>query len=252
MSRRLIINGDDFGLTDGVSAAILDGLDEGWLSSTSAMVCAVGAESRIRAVAQKLRPYTGVHLQLTNGRPRLSSGYREKLAGFTSKYELVKVDLLHIEAEWEAQIKFARELGLAPTHLDTHHSVHLDPRILDVYLHLARRYRLPVRGDSDWIADKMRQLGVYGSTYVIRNWTGTGGNVKALLREIDLALAKCEENEIIEIVSHPAYVDDDLRRISSLNDARAMDVIGLRKLVASNELEKRGIELRSFATVFDP
>jgi predicted glycoside hydrolase/deacetylase ChbG (UPF0249 family) len=251
MSPRLIINGDDFGLTDGVSAAILTGLDEGWLSSTSAMVRAAGAESRIRAAAQKLKVYAGVHLQLTTRRTHAS---RIAFPVEHGEHAVEKLSPHQVETEWEAQIEFARELGLAPTHIDTHHNAHLElgPSILDVYLTLAQRYQLPVRGDSGWVADRMRKLSVRGSTYLIRNWTGTGGNVEALLRELNLALARCGENDVIEIVSHPAYVDNDLRHLSSLNDARAADIVGLRRLLASGELAKRGIELRSFLTAFNP
>lgn len=251
MSSFLIINGDDFGLTDSVSAAIITGIEEGWLSSTSVMICVDGAESKVRGAVTKIAHCAGVHLTITSGYPRLPRSRVPSLYGkndvFLSQDQVGKMDPSEIEAEWDAQIQCAIDWGLKPTHLDSHHAVHLDFRILEVYLKLARKYSLPVRGGSLLAAKRMKENGVSGSTVIIQNWTGTDGNVEKLLHEIDLRLKNTTENDVIEVVSHPGFVDAELRRISSLNDARSMDVIGLRKLIASGELSKRGIELRSFS-----
>lgn len=254
MMRSLIINGDDFGLANSISSAIVSGIEEGWLSSTSVMVCVDNAESRVRSISHKISHCAGVHLTLTFGHPCLPRSVVPSLYGqkdfFLPLSQVEKMNPVEIEIEWEAQIQRAKEWGLKPTHLDSHHAVHLRPHILDVYLSLACKHKLPVRGDSGVVIEKMKSFKVSGSTSIIRNWSGTGGNVKKLLQEIDLKLINSDLQETIEVVCHPAFADSELRRISSLNDARTADVVGLRQLINSGELSKRQMELRSFATSF--
>ena len=68
---RIIVNADDFALTDGVSRGIARLMEMGAVTSTSVMTCAEGAKGRVRRHAGTLRGRAGVHLQLTAGKPRL-------------------------------------------------------------------------------------------------------------------------------------------------------------------------------------
>src|SRR5262245_54200868 len=68
MSRYLIVNADDFGLTDGVSAGILAAHRNGIVTSTTAIVNGQIAAHQVRA-AVDAGIGIGLHVNLTLGRP---------------------------------------------------------------------------------------------------------------------------------------------------------------------------------------
>src|SRR6201996_9739990 len=67
----LIINADDFGLSSIVNRAILSGMEEGLVTSTSMMANMPGFEHGVglARVHAKLAGRIGVHLNLTEGPP---------------------------------------------------------------------------------------------------------------------------------------------------------------------------------------
>lgn len=67
--KALIINADDFGLTDGVSRGIVEALDSSIVRSTSVMLCAEGSGARLEGRRESLAGRVGIHLQLTDGVP---------------------------------------------------------------------------------------------------------------------------------------------------------------------------------------
>ncbi len=65
---RLIVNADDFGLTEGVSAGIVDAIERGVVTATTAMV-AIDASERLARLGPRIAGRVGLHLQLTGGIP---------------------------------------------------------------------------------------------------------------------------------------------------------------------------------------
>jgi len=56
-----------------------------------------------------------------------------------------RIDLVHVEDEFRAQIEKVTEAGIQPSHLDSHESIHMYPAVFRVLATLAREFRLPVR-----------------------------------------------------------------------------------------------------------
>lgn len=158
MSRLLIVNADDFGLTDGVSRAIVQAHVEGIVTSTSAL--AVGpAFGRTAHLLNDDAPALGVgaHLAavgedppllaaneiptLVDRKGRLDLSWRR----FLRRAALRQVDPADVEREFSAQLdRLTGALGAGRlTHLDTHQHLHLWPSIGAVLLRLADRYRIP-------------------------------------------------------------------------------------------------------------
>src|SRR5690606_7724277 len=70
--RVLIVNADDFGLSDGVTAGIVRAWREGVVTSTSAMINMDGAPERVAAARRSCPELPiGLHLNITAGRPVL-------------------------------------------------------------------------------------------------------------------------------------------------------------------------------------
>ena len=68
--KQLIINADDFGLTEGVTKGISESILSGTVTRTSALMCTNGSEW-IKKYANGLDGKIGLHLQLTDGTPLL-------------------------------------------------------------------------------------------------------------------------------------------------------------------------------------
>ena len=149
--KRLIVNADDFGWSDAVTGGILRAHLEGVLTSTTLMANFPGAEAALeRARREAPRLGIGLHLNVTEGRP-LSGAAAAPLVDAAGEFgrSLTALDRAvrrseearqAVAREWEAQIAWARDHGLAPTHLDSHKHVHLFPAILPTVIDLARRH----------------------------------------------------------------------------------------------------------------
>lgn len=137
--RRLFINADDFGLTDGVTAGIAEALAAGVVGATTAMVCPDGAVSRIRRWGRSFAGRVGLHLQLTGGAPCLPPGEIPTLVGADGRFPRKKVAVVdvnpdEVRREWRAQYQRFLETGLVPSHLDAHHHIHKRPEAFGVFV----------------------------------------------------------------------------------------------------------------------
>jgi predicted glycoside hydrolase/deacetylase ChbG (UPF0249 family) len=153
--RLLIVNADDYGLTKGVSRAILQAHQQGIVTSTSVLALAPG----FKPTAGWLRDTEGIgigaHLAvvgedppllsaleiptLVNGEGRLAASWRSFLPRLAAR----QVDPEDLRLEMSAQIERIRGAGLSLTHVDTHQHLHLWPRVADVVLDLAVAHGIP-------------------------------------------------------------------------------------------------------------
>lgn len=255
MKRRLIINADDFGLTDGICQAIYSLFEADAISSTSLMLAAEGAIDRCRTwKVQRLAGRAGVHLQVTGGRPILPphlvpSLVESSTGAFREKRELHSLRPAEVESEWRAQIQLATcLLEAAPSHLDSHHGAHHVEPFADVFVKLALEFGLPVR-DRTAMREMNPGVALTGSDVVLYEWTATGAGLEGLKAEITRALARSNSYQVLELVTHPGFSGEELRRVSALNDRREHDMTCLLELARSKWLSATGIELVNFATL---
>jgi len=132
--KSLIVNGDDFGASRGINRGIIEAHRRGILTSTSLIANAPWSEEA--ALLSRTVPdlSVGLHAHILDearepaAGPVAGDGYRAELHG--------------------QFLRFQQLMGRPPTHLDSHHNVHRDPRLLPHFLDLARQYRLPMREHS--------------------------------------------------------------------------------------------------------
>lgn len=141
----LVVNADDYGLTDGVSRGILEGAERGVITSTSVLALGPGfADAAPRLAGTGLG--VGAHLAavgedppllaaaeiptLVDRRGRLAPSWRQ----FLPRAALGRIDPDDLRREFTAQLDAVRGAGLVVDHLDTHQNLHLWPMVRDVVL----------------------------------------------------------------------------------------------------------------------
>lgn len=147
----LIVNADDFGLTEGVNQGILDAHRRGLVTSTSLLVNGAAFQSAVAMARQSPVLGVGIHLNLTDGRSIAPPSEISSLVNAAQSFaanppQLVQqllagtVQLAHIEREFRAQIEHVLAAGIIPTHLDGHQHVQAWPSIFAITVKLALEY----------------------------------------------------------------------------------------------------------------
>src|SRR5882724_7221243 len=72
--KKLIVNADDFGLTEGVNRAVIQGHVCGIITSASLLANGAAFDSAVAMGTTHAKLGVGVHLNLTQGRPIVSPG----------------------------------------------------------------------------------------------------------------------------------------------------------------------------------
>jgi chitin disaccharide deacetylase len=151
-----VVHADDIGMSHAANVGAFEALRSGPVTCGSAMVpCPWFAEAAARASEQP-DVDLGVHLTLNAEYERYRWG---PVAGRSAVPSLVdpaghlmrttretvkQATVDDVETELRAQIDAALVAGVDVTHLDSHMGSVMHPKFLDVYLRLARDYRLPV------------------------------------------------------------------------------------------------------------
>jgi hopanoid biosynthesis associated protein HpnK len=154
MSRKIIINADDFGLCKGVNEAVAQAYSNGILTSTTIMANMPAASEAVD-IAKKL-PNLGVgaHLNIFEGSARSEDSCVDCLLDADGQFALspFKLSLLSIfsskirnavKAEFAAQMEWLIDNGIKLTHLDSHKHIHSFPVIFSIVCDLARRFGIP-------------------------------------------------------------------------------------------------------------
>ena len=134
---RLIVNGDDFGMSRGITDGIVLAHRYGFLTSASLMANMPAAEYAIARMASVPNLGVGVHLNICSGRPILppdkvptlvdAGGDFHPPAMMIRKLWTWRAAGREIEAEFRAQIQWMKDRGAVPTHADSHHHMHIYP-----------------------------------------------------------------------------------------------------------------------------
>ena len=157
----VIVNADDFGITRTATDAIVRCHEAGSVTSTSFMSTLEAAAYAAEAARSVPELGIGLHFNLTLGEPACAprkvasllgpDGRFLSRGGILSRAARCGLSLAEIEAELVAQWQRMRDLGLSPTHIDSHQHVHaLAPQVYRVVARFAAQQRLPLRVPWRW------------------------------------------------------------------------------------------------------
>jgi predicted glycoside hydrolase/deacetylase ChbG (UPF0249 family) len=252
MSKRLIINADDFGYPAGTVEAIAALHEAGVVTSATAMV----NQPYWPEAAVYLRDHfdlgAGVHLVMNEGRPVLpveqvptlvdAAGCFRDGTALLLRYGRLRVR--ELEAEWCAQIeKFIADTGRQPDHLDLHcHYPYVFPAWFRVSLKLAQDYGcLPVRTPFDDALDRKAEALAAGGGFPVWYVRWQGQRYQRLVERYGLKRTNYFES------SFSLFVPDDRRTAECL--LTLLDALpdGVTELVAHpgtegwRELDRRAL-----------
>lgn len=255
-NKKLIINADDFGMTQGVTQGIIEAHKQGLVTSTTALTVSDAFLPSMETVHQQAPSLAiGVHLTLTLNKhkpvlPRevVPSLVDENGYFWSQKEYLEKVNLEEVYIEWEAQILQFLKSGHQPTHIDSHHNVHGGSEgLVGVALKLARKFKLPIRNsirkpEDSALVDNYNQTPT--TDQMIGDFYDQNVSMEQLIQIFDAVQES--DLETFEMNCHPAFVDADLMETSSYNMRRIEELKILTSQKAKEELSKRNILLTNY------
>jgi len=141
-TRYLCICADDFGMSTGINAAVLDLAAQGKISATSGMVRRSAWLEGAKTLRQvdPARLDVGLHLDLT--RPDTPDGFEPGLLGLLARTYSRTVFSPALHADIRDQLsRFEDAMGRAPAFIDGHRHVHQFPVVRDLLVdEITRRY----------------------------------------------------------------------------------------------------------------
>jgi len=280
--RRLIVNADDFGIASGVNRGVVEGHQNGVVTSTTLMACGARFDEAVALAAQTNKLSVGCHVVLVDGSPMLAgsqvssltvpnsgleSRFRESLVSFALLAAAGRLDRGQIEAEITAQIQKLQAAGISVSHLDSHKHTHMFPVVLKSMLgaarkcgvramrnpfeplifanlrHWKRQFQLRIlRGYRATFRKELADSGMFTPDGCI-GLAATGGLTLATFH----ALIENLPEGTWEFVSHPGYNDADLNQVKTrLRNSREKELAILTSDSVKQLLHGEQIELISY------
>jgi predicted glycoside hydrolase/deacetylase ChbG (UPF0249 family) len=230
VSRHLIVNADDFGLSAGVNAGVVAAYDNGIVTSASLMVRWPAAAEASTLAASRPQLALGLHIDL--GEWQLGPG-----GDWYPRYSVISTDdAVAVTDEVARQVAAFEELtGTPPTHLDGHQHVQRSEPVAGVLRGVARELGVPLRMHE-------RRVRYCGDFY----GQDGGGDPHPEGISVDnlMAIIASLRDGWTELGCHPGLgVGPDT---SSYGDERAREVQSLCAPEVFDAIERHGITLASF------
>lgn len=212
MERVLIVNADDFGLSKGQNYGIIEACNNGLVTSTTALVNGEAIHHAVELSRSVPGLGVGMHFVLTLGEP-LSA-----MPGLTREGRLGKwvwqmaeqgsLPLDEIAHELDCQYRRFTELfGREPTHIDSHHHIHMLAPIYSIVADFAREKGLPIRIDRQLaMRDALEQESLRSCEAFSSAFYGEAVSEELFLQILDAAIQ--DNVSSLEVMSHPSFVDN--------------------------------------------
>ncbi|MBT0725092.1 chitin disaccharide deacetylase [Rosenbergiella sp. S61] len=252
MARLLIVNADDFGLSKGQNYGIIEAHQHGIVTSTTAMVNGKAIAHAVELSQHAPDLGIGMHFVLTLGEP-LSAMPTFARDGQLGKWvwqmaEEGRLPLQEIRRELACQYqRFIELFGYPPTHIDSHHHVHLIPDIYTIVEGFACEKGIPLRSDRQLVPhdgldhNVARRCEGFSSAFY-----GDSISEALFLHILDDSLQRGESS--LEVMCHPAFVDNTIIK-SAYCYPRLLELDILTSSSLRQEVAKRGYRLTNFKMI---
>jgi len=275
---RLIVNADDFGVSERVNDGIVLAHRSGIVTAASLMAVGRAFEQAVSLSRQVPSLDVGVHLTLVAEKPLLlrksslagdDGRFPLNIAAFLRRYSWRRIKLADIEAEFCAQIERVLDQGLRVTHLDSHQHVHALPGIAPLTQRLASRYGIPfVRVPVEewrmgWPPSRNGVARLAGAIILRTSWRiarfsgAVGPGCRPLhfigfteggrldLARLQRLIQALRPGRAYELMCHPGFTPNE-PDILKWNYHHEQELLALTSVRIRSEIAARGIQLSSF------
>lgn len=276
--KQVIVNADDLGFSQGITEGILLAHREGIVTSTTIVANMPASETAVTRLAESPDLGVGVHLNVSQGQPLSKAGealadadgvMRHSAAGVLLACTLRPWLLKAVENEFDAQIRWALDHGIRPTHLDSHRHSHGFPPIFARVARLAKRYRIrfvrrlkeKLPGDG-WGATPLKQrltrmlLNITGAANsliapALYGTTGTWGIAHTGVIKTDflLRVAEAIAPGATEIMVHPGLDENLNDKATRLLASRRIEAKALCDPAVKRAFEQQGVKLVHYGQI---
>ena len=234
---KLIVNADDFGLSEAVNYGIISAYKNGIVRSTTIMAGMPAFDHAVELLKENKGLGCGVHMTLSLNKPVLN--YHKTIVDENGNFyrritnELIeeKFDLDEVYEEFCSQINKVINSGVNVDHLDTLSS--LKPVIEKI----VKKYNLPIRGGFESKLDYDKVIPMTESFY---NENVTEDYFEKYMDEL-------KKHDVIDIMCHPAFVDEYLVNSTSYAMQRMKEYSILTSEKVQEYLRKNNIELTNYS-----
>ncbi|MCL4498813.1 MAG: hopanoid biosynthesis-associated protein HpnK [Chloroflexi bacterium] len=278
----LVVNADDFGLSERINQGIESAFRQGVLRSASLMPNGAAFDDAVQVALRNPGLGVGVHISLVDERCVASCeqvrGLIDKdgllprsYGAFIKAYVMRKFGAREINAEVDAQVARALDTGIKFTHIDSHQHLHVLPSILDTVLGAAKSAGIGVvRVPLEQGAFSSRMFSMRGIQIAAFTLLARACGKKALragMRFADhfwgldasgrmdeahlLGVLKRLPGGVNEIMMHPGFSDAETHTRYHWgyrwdDEASALVSESVREII-----QERGIRLANFATAWE-
>ncbi len=244
---KIIFNADDFGISKAASLGIIEAHKKGVIKSTSLMCNMKDAEYAANMAKGYKDLGVGIHFVITAGSPLHNNvpSLTDENGQFKKNEVIMNTAVIEdIRKEFNAQFEKFLSFGMTPTHIDSHHHMHQNDMVLTVVKELADKYKLPIRTfqglNMDGLSDMNKKI------YEVLDYYGSENiSVESLIS----ILEKYKNKEIIEIMCHPAYADDQLFQKTSYAKERNKELVTLTSKELQEYIEKNNIQIINYSSI---
>lgn len=231
VTRTLIVNADDFGLSAAINRGVADAHEHGVVTSASLMVGWPSAPSAVASAKRWPGFSIGLHVDLGE--------WTYRGGAWRPTYARVPFgDVGAMAAEIDAQLDvFVALVGRPPTHLDSHQHVHRREPVRQLMLERAERLGIPARE----LVGSVRYCGAFYGLH-----PDNSPNPEAISYEGFLDAVTALPDDVIEVCCHPA-ADVDFESMYSVERLCELRTLCDPRLEAA--LSESGFTLASFHDV---
>ncbi len=274
--KKVIINADDFGLTQGVNQGIVKAHQKGILTSTTLMANMPAFDQAVELAGTNPELGVGVHLNILRGHPLstartvgslLSKELRfiPSVSTLLRQLALKRLNLEEVEREFRAQVEKVQGAGIDPSHIDSEKHIHMIRPLFRIVIKLAREYKIkkvrfiqencmtPRPGQmfksmfislsSTSMKKKMVQEGIRSAD----RFYGVCDSGRITAAKLKQALHRAKEG-VTEIMVHPGFITQEMLELEKqigpyyINKYREKELYALlddklSKLIADLEIQ---------------
>jgi predicted glycoside hydrolase/deacetylase ChbG (UPF0249 family) len=238
----LIINADDLGYDPAVTRGILEAMERGVVSSTTAIVNgphSLDAINKVKATALAV----GLHFNLARFAPvsGVPKGHLGSDGGFVED-RVRELPPAVVEIEASAQLdKLESMLGRPASHLDVHKHLHRNANVLEGLAKVALKRKLPLRSVDEKMRRELREKGVVTQDLMLGD---AGSDAYWTKERLKTHLWALPESGAVELMCHPGYAPLTVK--SGYSAQREIELTTFTSKEASDWLDSRDLHPTSW------